>query len=447
MIRESFNHQIKHLFAMQYSTAELRHLALEDVLAGPERLHADLLTKLPELQAKRKQYTDAQTSADPDAFPPVRREKPPKRGQDPTTPKGRIGQLVAAATSSVRQALPTREMAQRHPEAWLAAMDAKWWMIAQFDSAVVSMPDGTSASWYQRDPDEFQDLLKRTFEIHARLYREWPTLARRYRQAAARHRLHRPVVQDVRAGLVRRRTVVTTQTGRRAPRARRARERPAGVTLRRRRPDRRLPAPLPAQADRAARRSRRATRGRCWACCGPTCSPLVRFCMYFFVIGLVLGLHKDVPNFAIHMFAGMVGRALLHRDVLRRHPVDHAQQGDREEDGDAPGDVPGGLGDRLRVPHVPAGADPLHRRLVVGWTPDPGASSPRSSAWRSSPCCGTALALLFSAMNVFFRDFQNIVATLQLFTHWIVPMIYPFSKIAESAIAGTWLYYFTSRTR
>src|SRR3982750_802652 len=35
--------------------------------------------------------------------------------------------------------------------------------------------------------------------------------------------------------------------------------------------------------------------------------PLVRFCMYFFVIGLVLGLHKDVPNFAIHMFAAIVG--------------------------------------------------------------------------------------------------------------------------------------------
>ncbi len=37
VMRESFNHQIKHLFSMQYSTAELRHLALEDVLAGPER--------------------------------------------------------------------------------------------------------------------------------------------------------------------------------------------------------------------------------------------------------------------------------------------------------------------------------------------------------------------------------------------------------------------------
>ena len=36
MVRESFNHQVKHLVSMQYSTVELRHKALEDVLAGPE---------------------------------------------------------------------------------------------------------------------------------------------------------------------------------------------------------------------------------------------------------------------------------------------------------------------------------------------------------------------------------------------------------------------------
>jgi galactofuranosylgalactofuranosylrhamnosyl-N-acetylglucosaminyl-diphospho-decaprenol beta-1,5/1,6-galactofuranosyltransferase len=183
VIRESFNHQIKHLFALQYSTAELRHLALEDVLAGPEALHGELASKLPELQALRKRYTDAQTAADPDAFPPVHREKPPKRGQDPTLPKGRLGQMVVAATSAVRQSLPTRTLAQKFPEARLAAMDAKWWMIAQFDSVVVSMPDGASASWYHRDKDEVRDLLRRTVEIHQRLYREWPALARHYRQA------------------------------------------------------------------------------------------------------------------------------------------------------------------------------------------------------------------------------------------------------------------------
>ncbi len=183
MVRESFNHQVKHLFSMQYSTAELRHRALEDVLAGPERLHDDLTTKLPEIRELRKAYPDARTDPDPDAFPPARREKPPKKGQDPTRPKGRVGQMMSAATSAVRQVLPKRELADRFPEARLAALDAKWWMISQFDSVVVSMPDGTSAAWYQRQPEEFKDLMKRTLEIHQRMYREWPELARRYREA------------------------------------------------------------------------------------------------------------------------------------------------------------------------------------------------------------------------------------------------------------------------
>jgi galactofuranosylgalactofuranosylrhamnosyl-N-acetylglucosaminyl-diphospho-decaprenol beta-1,5/1,6-galactofuranosyltransferase len=183
VVRESFNHQVKHLFALQYSTAELRHLALEDVLAGPGVLHDELPGKLAQVNAVRRRYADAQTETDPDAFPHVRRKKPPKRGQDPTAPKGRVGQLVAAAKSSVRQALPVRELATRFPEARLAAMDAKWWMITQFDSVVVSMPDGTVASWHRRDRGEFADLLRRTVDMHQRFYREWPRLAREYRDA------------------------------------------------------------------------------------------------------------------------------------------------------------------------------------------------------------------------------------------------------------------------
>ena len=113
----------------------------------------------------------------------MRREKPPKRGADATQPKGKASQLVSAALSAVRQAKPPRALSRQHPEAQIPAMDAKWWMIAQFDSVVVSMPDGTSASWLRRDQDEFRSLLRRTVEIHQRLYREWPELAARYREA------------------------------------------------------------------------------------------------------------------------------------------------------------------------------------------------------------------------------------------------------------------------
>lgn len=186
LVRESLNHQIKHLASLQYSTAEIRHLALEDVLAGPDQLHADLPTKLGEVNAFRKQFTDAQLHADRDVLPPVRRAKPPKKGKSDIEIPGRLGQLVAAGLAPLRQLRPVRGMSKEFPEAELTAMDTIWFNLVKYDSAVVSMNDGTSVALYQRDPDHYRDLLRRTVEIHLRLHREWPRLAKEYREALDR---------------------------------------------------------------------------------------------------------------------------------------------------------------------------------------------------------------------------------------------------------------------
>jgi galactofuranosylgalactofuranosylrhamnosyl-N-acetylglucosaminyl-diphospho-decaprenol beta-1,5/1,6-galactofuranosyltransferase len=182
LIRESLNHQIKHLIAMQYSTVELRHLALKDVLAGPEQLHEVLGSKLGEIREFRNGFTDARLSADPDAFPPVRHSKPRRRSDTSEIPS-RVSQLASAVLGGIRQFRGPRPLSREFPEGSLPAMDARWYHLATLDSAIVSMPDGTSAAFYRREPDQFRDLLRRTLEIHERLYREWPTLARRYRDA------------------------------------------------------------------------------------------------------------------------------------------------------------------------------------------------------------------------------------------------------------------------
>ena len=180
MIRESFNLQVKHLIAMQYSTVELRHQALLDVFAGPERLHEELGTKLGEIRSIRSQYSDAQLSPDPDAFPTPRREKPRKRLSSGDLP-GKARLLAMAGIGALRQLRPTRELSREFPEENVAAMDAAWYKLATMDSAVVSMPDGTSAAYYQRQPELFRQQLRKTVEIHERLYREWPRLAEQYR--------------------------------------------------------------------------------------------------------------------------------------------------------------------------------------------------------------------------------------------------------------------------
>jgi galactofuranosylgalactofuranosylrhamnosyl-N-acetylglucosaminyl-diphospho-decaprenol beta-1,5/1,6-galactofuranosyltransferase len=183
MVRESLNHQIAHLVSMQYSTVELRLMALEDVLDGPYALHDKLPTRLAEVNAFRKQFSDARLQADPDAFAPVRRHKPPRKGKDDSGVPSRSSLLVRAATMPLRQLKAVRATSRQHPEAEIPAMDAKWYRIARYDSAVVSMPDGSSAALYERDPEKFRDLMKRTLEIHSRFQREWPRLAAEYRAA------------------------------------------------------------------------------------------------------------------------------------------------------------------------------------------------------------------------------------------------------------------------
>jgi galactofuranosylgalactofuranosylrhamnosyl-N-acetylglucosaminyl-diphospho-decaprenol beta-1,5/1,6-galactofuranosyltransferase len=183
LVRESLAHSVKHLVAMQYSTVELRHKAIEDVFAGPERLHEELPTKLAEINAFRKQWSDAVLEADRDAFPDIRRTKPPRGMQDDTEVPRKRNLLISAALTPLRHLTKVRPLSVQHPETEIAAMDAKWYRLAAYDSAVVSMPDGTSAALYRRDPEHYRDLLRRTVEIHLRLRREWSDLAARYRDA------------------------------------------------------------------------------------------------------------------------------------------------------------------------------------------------------------------------------------------------------------------------
>jgi galactofuranosylgalactofuranosylrhamnosyl-N-acetylglucosaminyl-diphospho-decaprenol beta-1,5/1,6-galactofuranosyltransferase len=168
---------------MQYSAAELRLWALEDILSGPDHLHRDLPTKLAEIRAFRSGQDDSVIQKDPLAFPPPTRTKPPKRGKDPTEPRGSLGRYTAAATGLVRQFRPVKETSRDRPEARVPAMDVRWWLLSQFDSAVVSTADGSGASWYKRDPKRFTDIMRRSVAVHQRLALEWDELAERYRDA------------------------------------------------------------------------------------------------------------------------------------------------------------------------------------------------------------------------------------------------------------------------
>lgn len=168
--------------------------------------------------------------------------------------------------------------------------------------------------------------------------------------------------------------------------------------------------------------------------------PLVRFVMYFFVIGVLLGQHKSVPNFAIHIFAALVVVTYFTgtftagtRAIVRNKAIVRKMAMPREM-------FPVASVIVSAINSLPSLLILVVACIGVGWTPDWQGVYAGLLGLTIITVFGTALALLFSAMNVFFRDFQNVVSTLTIFTHWVVPMIYPYSKVAGSGIAeNRWL--------
>ncbi len=159
--------------------------------------------------------------------------------------------------------------------------------------------------------------------------------------------------------------------------------------------------------------------------------PGVRFALYYFVIGGLLGLHQEVPVFGIHMFAGLVivhyftetfgsgtraivkNKAILRKMAMPREMFPVASM-------------------MVSAFHVVPGLVILTVAcLALGWTPDPVGIGAGLLGFAIITVLGTALALLFSAANVFFRDFGSIVSTLTTFVTFSVPMIYPYSFVDE----------------
>jgi ABC-2 type transport system permease protein len=165
--------------------------------------------------------------------------------------------------------------------------------------------------------------------------------------------------------------------------------------------------------------------------------PAVRFAAYYFVIGFVFQLDKNMSHFPIHIFAGMVivhyftetfssgTRSIVrNKQIINRLPL--------------PRELFPVSSMMVSLYHTfPQMVILLGAVLVTGWDPTWYDLAAGLMGFVTIAVFGMALALMFSAANVFFRDFQNIVATFTIFVTWSVPMIYPYDRI-EGLFAGTW---------
>jgi ABC-2 type transport system permease protein len=160
--------------------------------------------------------------------------------------------------------------------------------------------------------------------------------------------------------------------------------------------------------------------------------PAVRFCMYYFVFQVLIERGgADVYPFAIHLVCGM---------VLVHFFTETFNGGTRSLVSNS------GLIVKLPMPRelfpvatmlvafwhtVPMVVITIIASVALGWTPDPVGLLAAVLALSIVGVLGLALALMFSVANVFFRDFSKVTQTLTQFTTFSVPMIYPYSLVAE----------------
>ena len=291
MLKESLIMVTKHALAMQYSTAELMLLGIEDVLKGPDDLHGSITTKMAELRRLRAGFPDAQAKPDVEDFPRARRpQAAAARAASRPRPATARTMVKAALSGLVRQMRPV-EPVPGHPEVTVPHVDQSWWLLSRFDSALVSAGRrhqgrrGTSAT-----RQRLRSILQRNAVLHAAPAARMVRAEAGVPRGAARSSPHRS------AGV--------------------RRSRPPG----RRNDDRRQPLVAPGRGGgllEVARRRyllrllvRRELRSRYqgsllglgWS----YVRPAVSFAVYFFVVGVFLKMSKAIPGYPVFLFSGMV---------------------------------------------------------------------------------------------------------------------------------------------
>lgn len=168
--------------------------------------------------------------------------------------------------------------------------------------------------------------------------------------------------------------------------------------------------------------------------------PAMRFGVYYVALGVVIGLHSSVPSYAIHLFCGIV---FIHYFSETWSGGTRSIWQNRQ------------LVMKMRMPRetFPVAAMvvaayhtfPQVLLLVVicvltGWHLSVAGVAAGLLGIAILVLFSMAMALFFSALNVFYRDFQNIVGTVMQFMHFMVPMMYTYSRIAQVQGSHPWVY-------
>ncbi|MDX2398495.1 ABC transporter permease [Microbacterium algeriense] len=167
--------------------------------------------------------------------------------------------------------------------------------------------------------------------------------------------------------------------------------------------------------------------------------PAAQFAVYYFVMGIILNIHRDVDNFAIYLFSGIVIINLFNEGFgnATNSIVDN-----------------GALVRKIYLPRelfpvaaiivafvhfLPQVAVLLAICLLLGWTPSLLGIAAVLAGVLIVLVFATGLGLFFGGINVRFRDAQNVVEIIRMFSTWTSPVLYMWTLVIDKM--PPWLFH------
>ncbi|GLW65294.1 transport permease protein [Actinomadura rubrobrunea] len=161
--------------------------------------------------------------------------------------------------------------------------------------------------------------------------------------------------------------------------------------------------------------------------------PAVYFCVYFFVIGVFMGMDRVIEDFPVYLFSAMVLVNLFTetltsatRSVLHNAPLVRKVFLPRELFPTASLLV-------SLVHFLPGLAILVIAAIASGARPSPSTLAGALVGFAIVVLLGMGLGLLCSAITVFFHDMEQVVDISMIVVVWSVPMIYPWTHVRDSA--------------
>jgi len=169
--------------------------------------------------------------------------------------------------------------------------------------------------------------------------------------------------------------------------------------------------------------------------------PAVQLAVFYVAMGKFLGLERDLPNFVIYLFSGIVVVNFF-SEVFNNTTKSIVLNADLVKKIYMPRELFPVASVQVALVHlVPQVVVLVVASLAMGWRPGLLNLAAGVGAFALTGLTALGIGLVFSAVNVYFRDAENLVELILSMATWLSPVLYKWDLVMHALSTPLWVLY------